>query len=78
VTGEISNTFVAGLAQSVAMNELDSYADRSRRHAPKTLEEARLAAQRLVAEGYSDHGVAAALGLAVEQVRRLLGCVSCE
>jgi ParB-like chromosome segregation protein Spo0J len=49
------------------------YLARAEQHAPKTIEEARAAAQRLLAEGYSDHGIAAALGLAVDQVRRMLG-----
>jgi hypothetical protein len=57
----------------------EAYAVRARQHAPKTIDEARAAALRLVGEGYSDHGVAAALGLAVEQVRRMLGeCAICE
>jgi hypothetical protein len=45
----------------------EAYSFRAKLHAPKTIEEARAAAQRLLADGYSDHGVAAALGLAVEQ-----------
>jgi hypothetical protein len=56
----------------------NTYADRAEVHAPKTLEESRAAAHRLLEEGFSDHGIAAALGLAVEQVRRMLGeCSSC-
>ena len=48
-------------------------------HRPKTFEELRLAIQRMRADGFSDHGIAAALGLAVEQVRRLPGkCRDCE
>ncbi len=56
----------------------DAYEVRARQYAPKTLEETQAAAHRLLGEGYSDHGIAAALGLAVEQVRRMLGeCASC-
>ncbi len=56
-----------------------SYRARAQLYAPRTIEEARAAAQRLLQEGYSDHGVAAALGIAVEQVRRLIArCGDCE
>lgn len=56
----------------------DAYSDRARQHAPRTIEETRQAAHRLLDEGYNDYGVAAALGIAVEQVRRLLGqCEDC-
>jgi hypothetical protein len=51
----------------------DAYSVRARQHAPRTIEEARAAAQRLLGEGYNDYGIAAALGLAVDQVRRMLG-----
>jgi transposase len=51
----------------------EAYAARAKQHAPKTIEEARTAAQRLLAEGYSDHGAAAALGVSVEEIRRMLG-----
>lgn len=45
----------------------------ARLHAPKTTEELRVACHELRSRGYSDHGVAAATGLSVEAVRRLLG-----
>ena len=51
---------------------VDNYAARAQLHRPRTREEARAAAQRLLAEGFSDHGVAAALGVAIEEVRRML------
>ena len=55
------------------------YATRSVQHRPQTIEEMREASRRMLAEGYSDHGVGAALGIAVEQVRRLMGdCGVCE
>jgi transposase len=58
---------------------VESYAIRAKQHAPKTIEEARAAAQRLLAEGYNDHGAAAALGVSVEQIRRMIGeCSSCD
>jgi hypothetical protein len=50
----------------------ETYADRARMHAPKTVEETRKAAQRLLEAGYSDYDISAALGLAIEQVRRML------
>lgn len=57
----------------------DEYFKRSVQHRPQTLKDIREAAQRLLAQGYNDHGVAAALGIAVEQVRRLIGeCGACE
>jgi hypothetical protein len=37
---------------------------------PKTREEVQAAVRRMLAEGRSDYGVAAALRIAVEQVRR--------
>ncbi len=57
------------------------YAVRAQAHAPRTFEELQAAAQQLIDDGHSDYGAAAALGLAVEQVRRLIGqCASgnCE
>lgn len=52
---------------------MNAYAIRARQNAPNTIEETRAAAHRLIEEGFSDHGFAAALGLAIEQVRRMLG-----
>jgi hypothetical protein len=43
------------------------------RHRPQTLEEMRAAVHELHQRGMSDHTIAQATGLAVEQVRRLLG-----
>ena len=57
---------------------VQAYTVRAKQHAPKTIDEARVAARQLLDQGYSDHGIAAALGLAVEQVRRMLGeCGDC-
>ena len=36
-------------------------------------EQQEIAIRRLAASGYSDHGIAAACGLAVEQIRAILG-----
>jgi hypothetical protein len=56
----------------------DTYAQRATQHRPTTLEDLRATARRMQAEeGYSDHGIAAALGMAVEQVRLLIGCLEC-
>jgi hypothetical protein len=54
------------------------YAARQKQHAPNTIEEVRAATYRVLDEEFSDQGIAAALALAAEQVRRLLGCASCE
>ncbi len=45
----------------------------ARLHAPRTSDELRAACHELRGRGYSDHGIAAATGLSVEAVRRLLG-----
>lgn len=41
-------------------------------------EEKAKAIQRMAASGMSDHGIASACGLAVEQIRRLLGEAAVE
>ena len=56
---------------------VEAYSVRAKQHAPKTIEESRAAAHRMLDEGYSDHGISAALTLAVEQVRRMLGDFQC-
>jgi hypothetical protein len=56
---------------------MDTQAARTQ-HRPKSIDELRLTAKAMLLDGYSDHGIAAALGVAVEQVRRLVGCVNCE
>ena len=43
------------------------------RHRPQTREEMRAAARELRDRGYSDHAIAAATSLSVEQIRRMLG-----
>ena len=43
------------------------------RHRPQTHDEMRGAARELRDRGYSDHAIAAATGLSVEQIRRMLG-----
>jgi hypothetical protein len=55
-----------------------SYTERAQLNAPKSVEEAKSVTQRLLDQGYSDYGVAAAMGLSVEAVRRMIGCMSCE
>lgn len=45
----------------------------ARLHAPRTTDELRVACHELLSRGYSDHGIAAATGLPIEAVRRLLG-----
>lgn len=60
------------------MSATTDYHERAQRHAPKTIDEARAAAHQMLAEGHSAYGIASALGLAIEQVRRLLGCADCE
>lgn len=55
----------------------DSYAAKATQYRPKTIQDLRDTAQRMLDEGFSDHGIAAALGVAVEQVRRLVGCPDC-
>lgn len=42
-------------------------------HRPRSREEFRAAVQELASRGMSDHTIASATGLAVEQVRRILG-----
>lgn len=42
-------------------------------HRPKSRDEMRCAVAELARRGWSDHTIAASVGLAVEQVRRLLG-----
>jgi transposase-like protein len=49
-----------------------SYRERAELYKPQTIDEARAAAHRMLDEGYSDHGIAAALGVAIEEVRRML------
>lgn len=57
----------------------DDYRARAELHRPQTMEGFRDAAQQMLREGFSDHGIAHALRLHPEQVRRLLGpqCVDC-
>lgn len=43
------------------------------RHRPKTREEMRTAVHELASRGMSDYGIAHAVNLAVEEIRRLLG-----
>jgi hypothetical protein len=43
---------------------------RANLHRPQTLEEVRATVRRMLGDGMSDYGVAVALGIAVEQVRR--------
>lgn len=43
------------------------------RHRPQTRDELRVAVHELASRGYTDYGIAAATGLAVEQVRRMIG-----
>jgi len=43
------------------------------RHRPQTHDEMRASARELRDRGYSDHAIAAATGLSVEQIRRMLG-----
>jgi hypothetical protein len=43
------------------------------RHRPQTRDEMRAAVHELASRGMTDHTIARATGLAVEQVRRLLG-----
>ena len=42
-------------------------------HRPQSREEMRAAVHELASRGMSDHTIASATGLAVEQVRRILG-----
>jgi transposase-like protein len=56
---------------------LTDYATRATKHRPQTLNEIRDAAQRMAAENIGDHDIAEALGISVEQVRRLIGCSDC-
>lgn len=42
-------------------------------HAPRTRDEMRVAVHELASRGMTDYGIAAATGLAVEQVRRMIG-----
>jgi hypothetical protein len=42
------------------------------KHRPSTREELKVAVHELASRGYSDHSIAAATGLAIEQIRRLL------
>jgi hypothetical protein len=59
------------------MSPAEYYA-RAIEHRPQTLQALRETAQRMLAEGYTDHGIASALQVAVEQVRRLIGCSDCQ
>lgn len=43
------------------------------RHRPQTHDEMRVAVHEMAARGMSDHTIAHTTGLAVEQVRRLIG-----
>jgi len=45
----------------------------ARRHAPRTREEIRAAVHEMRSRGLGDHEIAQATGLAVEQIRRVLG-----
>lgn len=63
---------------TTARSTIDAYRERAERHAPRTVEELRDAARGMLRDGMSDHGVAAALGVDVNAVRRLVGeCVGC-
>ena len=70
----------AGSAGTQAVTDFRDYRQRAEQHAPvNTAEEMRAAAQNLLRDGFSDHGIAAALGLDVEAVRRLIGaCPECN
>ena len=57
---------------------VDTYTERARQHMPLTLEGMREAAMRMRAEGHSEHGISAALGVAVEMTRKLIGCIECD
>lgn len=51
----------------------DTYGRRAQQHRPQSRDEMRAAVHELAAGGMTDYGIAHATGLAVEQVRRLLG-----
>lgn len=57
----------------------DNYDARAQRHAPKTSEQIRAAAQSLARDGHTDHTIAQILRLDVQAVRQLIGapCSSC-
>lgn len=46
---------------------------RAQEHRPQTRDEMRAAVHELAGRGMTDYGIAHATGLAVEQVRRLIG-----
>lgn len=50
---------------------MTDYEARALAHRPQTVEEVRSTVRSMLAAGYSDYGTAAALRIAVEQVRRL-------
>jgi hypothetical protein len=55
------------------MTAIDLFQAGRDRHRPQTRDEMRVAVHELAARGMSDHTIAQATGLAVEQVRRLIG-----
>lgn len=60
------------------MTPQSDYQDRAERFAPKTIDEIRDAARAMLHDGMSDHGIAAALKMDVNAVRRLIGeCAGC-
>ena len=51
---------------------MSGYRESAEEHAAKSVEEARAATRHLIAEEYSDYGAAAALDIAVEQLRGMV------
>lgn len=55
-----------------------SYEARARQHAPKSIEEFQVAVRHLIDGGTTEYGVSAALGVSIEQIRRMIGRRNCE
>jgi hypothetical protein len=67
-----AETAKARFAKGAAVSTPDDHARRTQ-HRPTNLEAARTAARQMILDGHSHHAIAAALGIAVEQVPILVG-----
>lgn len=68
-----------GLPVTESGEATDEYMRRAEKHRPLTVDGLRSEAQRLLREGFSDHGIASALRMNVAAVRRLIGeCGDCQ
>jgi metal-dependent amidase/aminoacylase/carboxypeptidase family protein len=70
---------VSRSAGAQAVTDIRDYLERANRHAPQSADELCQAARQMLRDGLSDHGVAAALGIDVTAVRRLIAeCNGCN